>query len=198
MAECNPLPKVSNPLPSHPPAPQAAPPCRALSDLPGAGGCAGSARSPPVPHPRLFQQLQELIPSSPACLGTPRLDRAPSPEPAQCQGRFEQWEGGTWPRGAPTAPAGIVLCPLSPVGPAALVPVTPVPTWDTHTGTAPLMHSQVICGSCPGLMSSIGLGVNLLFGLQNSPNILGLCIFFQGEVKRSSGGKFSWISKVAC
>lgn len=90
-------------------------------------------------------------------------------------GRFEHWERGTWPRAAPTAP---VLCPLSPTGPAALVPVTPVPTGpcksrDIHRGTPPPMH--VICSSCPGLMPSIGLGVNPLFGLHKFPKFSPFC-----------------------
>lgn len=36
------------------------------------------------------------------------------------------------------------------------------------------MSSQVICGSCPGLLSSIGLGVNPLFGTYKFHELAGL------------------------
>lgn len=43
------------------------------------------------------------------------------------------------------------------------------------TDTHPLMYSQVICGSCPGLMSPIGLGDNRLFGTYKFPEpVIGL------------------------
>lgn len=44
------------------------------------------------------------------------------------------------------------------------------------TDAVPPMHSQVICGSCPGLMSSIGLGDNPLFGMDKVPEpVVRLC-----------------------
>lgn len=59
--------------------------------------------------------------------------------------------------------------PLVPSGSSSSGPSASSAHPDTHRDTPPLMHSQVVHGSCPGLMSSIGLGVNPLFGLHKFP-----------------------------